>query len=206
MAAAYPAALATLSTTGQRPLDGRPLLAVHFNRLFAEILALEATLGIGNVPPRGAKADFKTRINAGLNDSGTVKQELLCEDDPSGNQRATARFWAAQQRNVTFNPKNVAGAPPDGFFRLPYAVYDDEPPAFLACVARLDAGGFSDAKAILNIDSISQIAVVLDCRTQAGAAPGVSDSETVWSVALSRNLRIYDDNAKWVVPIGRSGS
>ena len=205
MAAAYPAAVATLSTTGQRPADGKPWLAVHFNRLFAEIIAIEATLGIGNVPPRGAVADLKTRLAAGTNDRGTVKRELLCEDDPSGNQRGTARFWAPQQRSIVFNPKNASGAPPDGFYKLPYSVYDDEPPAFFACIGRPDASGFANAKAILAIDSISQIGVVIDVRSQAGAAPTASTTETIYGLAISRNLRIYDDDRKWVVPPGRSG-
>lgn len=209
MPAKYPAELVDFSV-GQAPVDGQPILAVHFNRIAQEITAMEAALGIGNAPLIGPAASLAARLGGtagvgGMNDNGTLKQEVICEDDPSGNERPCARFWCSQQRNVVINPKNLTTSPPDAHFPFPVTAYDDDPPAFFACIARTDAAGFSNNYAIFNISAITQVGAVLDVRNQNGGSPTASVTERIGGVAISRNLRIFDDARKWVVPPGRSG-
>lgn len=202
MSYAYPFALSTLATTGDRPADGKPIKASHFNRLFSEISALESAIGTN---PQGNKTSLKSRLAVYLNDDGAYKRAFLCEDDPSGNKRGTTRFWDSQVDSVTINAGAVTGGKPLVFIPLAYSAWDD-PPVFVACWQRTAAQGYRDELTMNQILASSEVGVNYDVRKFDGTSINTADPEKLAWVCVSRNLKVWEEDVAWCLPPARTGS
>lgn len=202
MGYSFPFSLAQLSSTGARPIDKRPVYAVHFNRLFQEVTAIEAAIGLN---PQGNKTDLKTRLAVYLNNDGTYKRALVCEDDPSGNQRGTTRFFDSQVESITINPSSTAGAKPLVFVPLAYTAWDD-PPVMVVCWQRTIAQGFNDNLTRNQILAISEVGMNLDVRKFDGHSIDASDAEKLAWIAVSRGLHVWEEDVAWCLPPARTGS
>lgn len=195
----FPYSIATLTTGGGVPTNGTPVHARDFNRLFSETTALESAIGKN---PQGNKTDLKTRLAVKLNDDGTYKKELVCEDDPSGNARGTTRFMWMDERSVTSERDLVIGLFTDLFLRLPYTTYPSPP----VCLFSIEPASSFDNMERLQISFVSEVGVVVDARTNGGGSPGAAHAVTVTLVAISRDLQVWEDDVPWAIPPVRTGS
>lgn len=202
MGYSYPFSIATLSSTGAKPTDKKPIYASGFNRLFAEVTALEAAIGLN---PQGNKTDLKTRLAVYLNADGTYKRAVVCEDDPSGNQRGTTRFFDSQVDAITINAGGVTGGKPLIFVPLAYSAWD-VPPVFVLCWQRTVAQGYRDELTRNQILAISEIGVNVDTRKFDGHSIDTSDAEKMAWIAVSRNLHVWEEDVAWCLPPARTGS
>lgn len=196
----FPYSIAVLTTGNGVPSNGTPVHARDFNRLFSEVTALEAAIGKGIA---GNKADLKTRLAIDMNDDGTYKKELLCEDDPSGNKRGTARFLHGNISTGTIELNKVLNVYVDLFFKLPYCLYPS-PPVVISWLGSTVAGhqvGLERPQ----IRAISEVGVLLEVRDHAGGAAGAL-SYNVHFFALSLDLEVFEDNVPWAIPPVRTGS
>jgi hypothetical protein len=202
MGYSFPFALATLSSTGSRPIDKKPIYAIHFNRVFYEITAIESAIGLN---PQGNKTDLKTRLAVYLNNDGTYKRGFVCEDDPSGNQRGTTRFFDSQCESVTINPTSTVGGKPLIFVPLAYSAWD-EPPVMVCCWQRTIAQGFSDNLTRNQILAISEVGMSYDTRKFDSTNINTADAEKLAWIAVSRSLHVWEEDVAWCLPPARTGS
>ena len=201
MSYAFPFAIATLSSTGDRPTNGRPIRDHHFNRLFAEVNALESAIGLN---PEGSLADLKTRLAVSMNGDGTYKKELLGPDDPSGNKRGTTVFADTQWTDATINSASITGGKPNVFIPLAYSPWD-EPPVFIGCWQNTNASGYDTDLALHVILAISEVGVNYDVRNINGTVPNTAKTRNVAWLCLSRSLQVWEDDVAWCLPPARTG-
>lgn len=192
----FPYSVATLSSTGARPINGRPVHAVHFNRMFQEVTALEGAIGPN---PHGTQASLKARLAVAMNDDGTYKKELVCEDDPSGNQRGTCRYLYSTEYDVEF----IGGGglvTAEGIIPLHYTAFD-EPPVVIVCAMET---AFSDTMARMQLKAVSEVGATIDCRTFNNSS-GAGGSNPVIAVAISTQLKVFEEDVAWFLPPARTG-
>ena len=202
MSYAYPYALATLSSTGDKATNGRPIRPNHFNRIFNEVNALESAIGPN---PQGSKTDLKTRLSQYLNDDGTYKQELVCEDDPSGNSRGSARYlnvalWAANTVKRTLISATGLTYYQTTMVPLPYTAFDD-PPVVLACIKSASAETEFERAQIL---ASQPFVVTIDYRNHAGGTVGGATKDII-VLAISQLLKTFEEDVAWCLPPARTG-
>lgn len=201
MSYAFPYAVATLSSTGDRPINGRPIRDTHFNRLFMETVALASAIGLD---PQENKTDLKTRLAVSMNGDGTYKRELLGPDDPSGNKRGTTVFIDTQWTDATINSGSIAGGKPNVFVPFAYSPWD-EPPVFIACWQNTNAAGYDLDLSLHTILAISEIGVNIDVRNINGTVPSTAKTRNVAWICLSRSLQVWQDDVAWCLPPVRTG-
>jgi len=195
----FPYSIAVLTSGAGVPANGTPIHARDFNRLFSEVAALESAIGPN---PQGNKTDFKTRLAVALNDDGTYKKELICEDDPSGNSRGTTRYLYANLQSTTFEVDALSSVAGEGFFKLPYTPFSD-PPIFIFCIS--GAGARIDVER-MQIKSISEIGVVIDARKHGGSGNVAPFTDDMHGFAISNELNVWEDDVAWGLPPVRTGS
>ena len=187
----FPYSIAVLTSGAGVPANGTPIHARDFNRLFSEVTALESAIGPN---PQGNKTDLKTRLAVALNDDGTYKKELICEDDPSGNKRGTTRYMYPIGQTIEIKTGR-------SFVKLPFTTFAN-PPVFIFCY-ELTAFKF-DADRI-QIYDISEIGAVLDNRSIGGGTAS-THSEDLYAFAISNELNVWEDDVAWGLPPVRTGS
>lgn len=199
----YPYATTNLSSAGDAPADGYALRPHHLSRLQAEFTLLVGALGLG---VNGAFTTLKDRLASMLNDDGTYLREVLCEDDPSGNSFPTLRYLDVQATQITVNPDALVTPRSDAFVPLAYCLWETTPAMFWT-VQVTNAAGFDDASAIVQINNLSEVGANFEVRKYDGTI-GASAARNVqlgW-MAMSRRLRIWEDDVAWGLPPVRNGS
>jgi hypothetical protein len=205
MAYSYPYSIATLSSTGDKATNGRPIRPNHFNRLFKEVNALESAIGLN---PQGSQADLKTRLTQYLNDDGTYKKELVCEDDPSGNNRGSARYinlgaWAGNTVKKTLIQLGGVTYLATTMIPLPYTAFDDSP-VTICCIRSTSAVLASYER--LQILASQPFVVTIDCRGHAGAVFGGATLSIDFVVMnISQFIKTFQEDVAWCLPPARTG-
>lgn len=196
----YPYTLSNLSGAGAVPADGKPVRAVHFNRLFREISGIESALGNGRqlrgdstVGPR--LADRLSELNA----DGSLKRELITDDDYSENKRGAYRYFDSQVESVTFTTSSMRTT-----VKLAYSVWD-EPPAFFFTYGNT-AGTWEPNLARRLMLGISEVGCRLEGRKFQGNPVDATTNLHVHWFAVSRSLKVFEDNVAWAIRPVRTGS
>lgn len=205
MAVLYPYTLSNLDGAGTIPLDGEPVRAVHFNRLFRELVSIEAALGNGR-QLRGDAAAGPTlddRLSGEMAQDGGLEREMLTDDDPSGNRRGAVRFFDSQVEDIiTTEPSstNISNI----FIKLAYSAWD-EPPCFFFIMGA-DAGTWQADWARRMITATSEVGARINVRRFNGASlQNTIDGELHW-LTVSRNFKVWEDNVAWALRPVRTGS
>ena len=199
MSLRFPYDLPDLTGAGDVPADSEPARGIHFNRLFREIAAIQATLGIN---PEGSRSTVLARYSEEIRTAdGGFKKELGCEDDPSGNKRGCRRYLDSQWILVDTGSTQEARTT----LKFGYTLFP-EPPALIFGILRDDADGYAQGLFQRTIFALSEVAARIDVRTNLGAAPPANlDYRIAW-MALSRNLLIFEENVAWAMQPVRTGS
>jgi len=119
----YPFVVATMIN----PLDGECPRDQDFNRIYTELNAIEATLGV-NV--HGTATNLASRLNQTMQPNpaggeGWPKNGVVCEDDPAGGKRGTRRWYVQNiEDTVVWGTGSEAGEKSIGF---PYNIFDAPP-------------------------------------------------------------------------------
>ena len=198
MSIRWPFVLADLTGSGFVPVDGDPIRDKHFNRLFSELVALQGGIGKN---PQGTAASLKARLAGAMNDVGTFHSEVLCEDDPSGQERGCRRYVDTQWFTHATGSNQASGS----LARFGYTLFR-EPPVLLSQVHTSNAAGFIDGVANHFILAISEVAANLQFRTVAGGAPPASTTVRAAWMAFSASLEIFAEDEAWTAPPIRGGS
>jgi len=198
----YPYTTSDLVNTGNVPSDGKYVRAIHFNRLFSEISALQSALGPGE-RLYGSTASLDARLDGEMNEDGTLERELLTDSDESGNKLGSTRYWDSQKADTQLSiPGSTAGQ--TEFIRLAYSAWD-EPPAFFCCWGDDDNIWELNAARDL-INGVSEVGVQVAFRKfNGGSIDATIDGEVHW-LAVSRNRRTWQGGRAWALPPVRTGS
>jgi len=197
MSMRYPFAASGLSTGGAIPSDGRPVRAEHFNRLFRAVVALEAAIG---KDIEGNESDLKTRLAVEMHGDGELRRSVMCEDDPSGNQAGTRRYWDAQQQNVDIGTSGRTFP-----MSIGYTLFD-EPPVCMACCHQTQSQGYNEDQSRRLLVDIAPENVRLYFGRIDGTGPISVVTRAVAWLTVSQNLHVYENDKTWVLPPTRTGS
>lgn len=195
MTARYPYQLAGLST-GAVPTDGRPIREIHFNRIFAEVSAIQATLGKGI---EGNETDLVSRLDLQMNPGGALMNEIICEDDPGGNSKPTRRY--ADTGTEPFTPDVNETFP----VSIGYTLFDRISPAFFFTVHTTTADGFINNMSRRFVTLSSPEAVRIFFSQIGGGVFTPAETDVAW-FAISSEIHILEDDVAWAAPPVRTGS
>jgi len=193
----FPYALSGLGTGGAIPANGRPVRAEFFNRVFRSVVALQAAIG---KDIEGSKTDLKTRLAVEMLGDGHFERSVLCEDDPSGNQAGTRRYWDSQQQNVNVGTTGKTFALNIGFTLF------EEPPVCMACCHQTQAQGYNTDQSRRLLVDIAPENVRLFFSQIDGTGPASGVTRAVAWLTVSQNLHVYENDKTWVLPPTRTGS
>lgn len=198
MAYSFPYSIVALTSGSGVPSNATPIHARDFNRLFQEVTAIEAALGPN---PQGNKADVKTRLATALNDDGSYKKELLCEDDPSGNKRGCGRYLYLISESLTFDLDLPRTGYTEGFRRHSYTAFPNPPVFFWNVVS----AAYDVKYDRMQLKAISPIGAVIDTRDNDATPFGSTHSIVTTSIAISSELEVYEEDVPWGLPPVRTG-
>ncbi len=194
----YPYTLPDLNGSGARPTDGKPIRAVHFNRSFREITAIQAALGEGD-QLRGDLASLKARLAVNMNNDGSLKQEMICDNDQSGNERGGYRYFDSEAKIASLSAGKTRV-----LVRLSYTHYR-EPPVFIGCVAHANADTWLANVASQAVEAVSEIGCRLTLRQSDGSAPTAAVSFRYHWLTISSEPIVWEDNVGWAMKPVRIG-
>lgn len=193
----YPYASSALGTKGAIPADGRAIRADHFNRLFRSVVALQAAIG---ELPEGDAASMKARLAVEMLGDGHFGRSVMCEDDPSGQNQGTRRFWDAQQQEVQLG---VIGNRSFAM-SIGYTMFE-EPPVCMACPHQTQAQGYNEDMSRRLLVEVEPENVRLWFSAIDGTTPSTATRAVAWLV-VSQNLHVYENDKTWLLPPTRTGS
>lgn len=193
----YPFASSALASKGAIPSDSLPNRAEHFNRLFRSVVALQAAIG---KDIEGTVADLKTRLDFEMNAGGQLAREVITDDDPSGNEQGSRRYWDGQQQNVT------VGSPGRTFpMSIGYTLFA-EPPVVMFCVHPTAAQGYNTDMSRKLLVDIEPENVRVFFSAIDGASPLATATRAVAWLTVSQNVEVYENDRAWILPPNRTGS
>lgn len=206
MSVFFPYAFADLATEGKIPADGdavEHVQASHFNRLHQEVTAVESTLGPN---PAGSVADVKTRLAVSMGDEGlaygALQGELVCDDDPSGGDRGTTRYLDAQGQGINFPGVGVPVIQRSRIIRLAYTLWEQPCALFWTLNTTSTASELHGRTGLL---AHSEVAARVFFANHDGTWSVNDVGGTLYWLALSSELRIWEDDRAWMLPPTRVG-
>ena len=190
----YPYQMSNLATQGALVFDGQAVRADHFNRLAREVTIMQGVMGIGVA---GGAGNLRVRLSQEMQPDGTFKREVLCEDDPSGNEQGCRRYLDTQWEEINIGTK-LASFP----LSIAYNAFS-EPPVCLFSV--MTNGGFDNNADRAFITGNEAWGTRVYFSQINGTKPATSTIRVAW-LAISQRVEVYDGERAWIMQPVRAGS